>query len=101
MNTYLQKQKEFIDLYGELGKEVLDYCGHFEDARRLLEEECEGEFKDLAEWAENLIEDTYELRELPPVVRFHIDWQSIAHDLLIDDYIEFHVNGIYHIFRRI
>lgn len=81
---------EVAFLIGEHGAVFAGLVDHFgggasglEDAKRWMEEGYRGAFDSLTDYAEELIEDCYgdALKGLPDFLRYHIDWEGIAHDM--------------------
>jgi len=88
---------EYITERGELGAQVLNYYGgNIEDAKARFDEYA-GEYDSLADYAEELTEQTGETipRRLAP----YIDYKTMAHDYeQSGDFLTFRVGGSVHIF---
>jgi antirestriction protein len=72
--------------HGSVSASLLGYLGGTSsvgEARRYMEEGYRGEFDSLADYAQELIEDCYSdaLKDLPDFIRYHIDYDGIAHDM--------------------
>lgn len=67
----------FIVEHGKLGAELIVYFGGVEDARQAMEERYHGVFSSLADYVQELTEDTLTISES---VQFYIDWQAMARD---------------------
>ena len=69
----------FIDEHKELGAKLL---GHFydvvDDAKKALEENYYGEFKSVADYAQEITEET---TEIPENLSFYIDYELMARDM--------------------
>lgn len=72
----------FIEEYGTLGAALLSEKGNIEDARTVLEEQYAGQFRSLADFAEEITEET---GEIPENLRFYIDYEAMARDLAVND----------------
>lgn len=72
----------FIDEHGRLGAELLAYFGDLDEARTALEDHYVGAYRSVADFAEALTEDT---AEIPDSLRFYIDYERMARDLVVDD----------------
>ena len=69
----------FIEEHGALGAEVLDYaCGDMEQAEKTLTESYNGEYKSVANFAEQLTEDT---SEVPDHLQYYIDYEKMGRDM--------------------
>ena len=69
----------FIEEHGALGAEVLDYaCGDMEQAEKTLTESYNGEYKSVADFAEQLTEDT---SEVPEHLQYYIDYEKMGRDM--------------------
>lgn len=69
----------FVEERGELGAKVLDqFGGDIEQAGRALEESYAGEYKNLADFAEELTTDT---SEVPQHLEYYIDYEAMGRDL--------------------
>jgi antirestriction protein len=68
----------FIDEHGELGAAVLDhFSGDLEEAREAMEERYLGSYASLADYLQDLTEETM---QIPEALRNYIDWQAMARD---------------------
>lgn len=87
----LAKVADLGALIGEHGVMFAELAAHFgglsglEEARRYMEDGYCGDFDTLEDYARELIEECYgsEIQKLPDIVRYHIDYDGIAHDLEI------------------
>lgn len=69
----------FIDAHGELGGAVLSHwCGDLEDANRAMEEDYCGRYTSLADYAQELTEET---TQIPEHLCYYIDYESMARDM--------------------
>jgi len=86
------EEYEIIDNILILIDEVESYSGDsFEDTHFILEEDFE-------EYCEELVNDCYDLRNLPDFVKYNIDWEGVANDLRVD-YSSVEYNGNTYWFR--
>lgn len=70
---------EFIAEHGQLGAEVANYYGgDLDDARMALEDSYAGEYRSLADYAEELTEQT---TQIPESLRFYIDYERMGRDM--------------------
>ncbi|MDX5984934.1 antirestriction protein ArdA [Sphingomonas echinoides] len=68
----------FIVEHGALGAAVLDYYGDdMAEAREALEDRYIGSYTSLADYVQELTEDT---TTIPASLRYYIDWQAMARD---------------------
>ncbi len=85
--------------HGPLFAEVHGYAGNVEDAQRMLEEQHQGSWGSLAEWAENFMEDSGQLQGLPENLRGYFDFGAFGRDAeLGGDIVTFAVDGDIHVF---
>lgn len=69
----------FITEHGALGAAVLDYFGgDLEEAREALGDRYLGSYSSLADYVQELTEET---TEIPEGLRYYIDWQAMARDV--------------------
>ncbi len=69
----------FIDENPELGGELLSYCdGDLEDARKAIEDNYCGCYKSLADYAEELTEET---TQIPESLAYYIDYERMGRDM--------------------
>ncbi len=56
---------------------------NLDDARRYMEEGYRGSFDSLTDYVSEFVEDCYGevLKSLPEFLRYHIDYEGIAHDM--------------------
>ncbi len=88
---------DYIRERGELGAQVLNYYGgNIEDAKSRFEEYA-GEYDSLADYAEELTEQSGET--IPERLAPYIDYKAMAHDYeQSGDFLTFRVGGSVHIF---
>lgn len=72
----------FIGDHRALGGKLLEYFGDLEDARTAFEEDYRGEYSSLADFAQELTEET---TEIPENLQYYIDYERMARDLEIND----------------
>lgn len=71
----------FIEEHGDLGAAVLEEVqGDVETATRVLEEDYVGEYQSLADYAEQLTEDSI---DIPEAVACYIDYQAMGRDMAL------------------
>lgn len=88
----------FIGEHGALGGKLLEYFGGLEDARTAMDEDYRGEYSSLADFAEELIEET---TEIPANLQYYIDYERMGRDLEINDVLAVETGiGEVHIFWR-
>ena len=69
----------FIDEHGELGAAMLDHwCGDLDDAGKALEDSYVGVYESLADYAQQLTEDT---SEVPAHLEYYIDYEKMGRDM--------------------
>lgn len=89
----------FVVEHGELGAEVLAYFGDdLDDAQTLLEQCYLGEYDNEADFVEQFLKDTG--TEIPKSLVYYIDYEKMAYDWFINDFISFEVNRKFHVFSR-
>ena len=88
---------DYIRERGELGAQVLNYYGgNIEDAKARFDEYA-GEYDSLADYAEELTEQTGET--IPERLAPYIDYKAMAHDYeQSGDFLTFEVGGSVHVF---
>ena len=68
----------FITEHGDLGAELLDhYCGDLDEARSALDDRHLGEYPSLADYVQELTEET---TAVPHALRYYVDHQAMARD---------------------
>ncbi|MAW81422.1 MAG: antirestriction protein [Parvularcula sp.] len=72
---------DFIEEHGELGGKLLSHFGDDLDEARSAFDEYAGEYLSAAEFAESLHEETGS--EVPESLRYYIDWQALARDMVL------------------
>lgn len=72
----------FIEEHGELGGRLISHCGDVERAGEAITDYYAGEYRSLAEFAEQITDET---TDIPENLRFYIDYEAIARDLAIND----------------
>lgn len=72
----------FIAEHGEIGGKLVEYFHDLDDARRAIEDAYAGAYRSLADFAEEITEET---GEVPDNLRYYIDYERMARDLEISD----------------
>lgn len=88
---------EFISEHGEdLASAVLTYTGgHIDEAVEMMEDRYHGQHRSEAAFVEELASDIY---EIPDYLEYYIDYEAMARDWFINDYLSLEVNGDVHVF---
>ncbi len=69
----------FIEEHGEIGSELLSHFGDsIEDATKAIEENYNGCYRSIADYAEDLTEQT---SEIPKHLEFYIDYERMGRDM--------------------
>lgn len=76
----------FVIEHGRLGAEVFRYFGSVEEARSAMSDQYAGQYKSLADFAQELTEET---ASIPEPLRFYVDYERMARDMAISDVIAF------------
>lgn len=88
----------FIREHGELGAELYVYFGEdLETAKRCMDEAYCGEYDSEEDYAEQIASEIY---EIPDHLEYYIDYERMARDLFINDYISFWVGSSVHVFHH-
>ena len=88
----------FIGEHGSLGGKLLEYFGDLEDARTAMEEDYRGEYSSLADFAQELTEET---TGIPENIKYYIDYERMGRDLEVNDVLAIETGiGEVHIFWR-
>ena len=72
----------FIGEHGKLGGKLLEYFGTLGNARTAMEEDYRGEYSSLADFAQELTEET---TEIPQALQYYIDYERMGRDFEIND----------------
>ena len=72
----------FIEEHGALGAKLYEHYNSLEEARTALEEHYAGEYKSIADFAEEI---TFQTTEIPALLTYYIDYEAMARDLEIND----------------
>ena len=70
----------FIDEYGALGAEVLERCSDTDEARRVMDEDYQGQYASLADYAHDFTQDT---STVPAHLETYIDYERMGEDMRI------------------
>lgn len=101
--------KEQIELLGELSEDELDMWAawiehvgaHYADSVQEARDAYHGTCKSKEDFAEQLVEDVCDLKGVPEMIRYHIDWEGVARDLeLGGDYSFVECGGEVHVFNN-
>lgn len=76
---------EFLSEHGELGEALLSEHD-LDEAKEMLEERYHGEYSSRADFAQDFFESCYDIKDVPEIVRYHIDWDSLARDMFMDGF---------------
>lgn len=72
----------FIAEHGEIGGKLVEHFRDLADARKAIEETYAGAYRSLADFAEEITEET---SQVPESLRYYIDYDRMARDLEISD----------------
>ena len=72
----------FIADNGALGGALVSYFGDLDEAKRAIEDGYAGGYRSVADFAQELTEET---TEIPETLRHYINYEAMARDLEIDD----------------
>jgi len=72
----------FIAEHGAIGAKLVEYFGDLGEASKALEDSYAGQYSSLADFAEELTEQT---SEIPNSLRYYIDYERMARDMEISD----------------
>lgn len=70
-----------IDQHGDAWFAYCDWQDTAYQSEDDFEEKFQGEYDSPADYAEQLIEDCYDLRDVPDIIKYHIDYDCIANDM--------------------
>lgn len=92
----------FIEEHEELGLAVLNhFCGRLDEAKTALEDNYQGGWKSLEDYAENFLDDTGAFQGAPDMLKQYFDFEKFARDLeLGGDVYTLEVNGEVHVFSN-
>jgi antirestriction protein len=68
----------FLEEYEDFGGALLNHCGDLDDAKKSASEDYCGCHKSLADYAQELTEET---TEIPQTLRHYIDYEAMARDM--------------------
>jgi len=84
--------------HGELGAAILEYVGgDIDDARRMLDECYQGEYKSEEDFTVSLAE---EIMTIPDHLVHYIDYERMTRDWFINDYFSIEINHKAHVFSH-
>ncbi|ADM09240.1 putative antirestriction protein [Parvularcula bermudensis HTCC2503] len=88
----------FIDEHGEIAGKLMEYFCDLEDAREAIEDRYCGSYISLADYAQEITEQTM---EVPQSLQFYIDYEAMGRDLEINDVLAIETGfEVVHIFWR-
>lgn len=73
---------EFIEEHGALGGKLVTYFGDLASAREAIEDHYAGEYRSLADFAQEI---TGETTTIPENLQYYIDWERMGRDLEVND----------------
>ena len=76
------EKAQFIEEHGRLGAEVAEHFSDLDTAIKALDEDYAGVYKSLAEFAEELTEQT---TQIPDSLQYYIDYERMGLDLEVND----------------
>ncbi len=86
----------FFEEHGEAGMAALQYCNDLDEAKEMMEDHYHGCHDSEEDFAEQLFEDCY---EIPDHLQYYIDYEKVARDLFVNDYVSMNANdGQIHVF---
>jgi antirestriction protein len=75
------------ELIEEHGEELIEAASDYEstsdvdELRSIIEDRYRGTYDSREAFAQEMIEECYDLKDTPDIIKHHIDWDGIAHDL--------------------
>jgi antirestriction protein len=72
----------FIAEHAALAGKLVEYFGDLDEAREAIKDHYAGEYKSLADFAQELTEQS---TEIPKALQYYIDWERMSRDLAIND----------------
>lgn len=85
--------------HGQLGAELLAHCDSPEAVREAISDNYQGAFESPAYWAEQFLEDSGALAEIPGHLRGYFDFESYARDAqLSGDIFTIEIDREHHVF---
>jgi antirestriction protein len=85
--------------HGQLGADLISHCDSSDAARESLDDNYQGSFDSPAAWAEQLLEDSGDLAQIPERLRGYFDFESYARDAeLSGDIFVIEVDRQHHVF---
>ena len=72
----------FISQHGALGGALIEYFGDTKAAAEAIQHHYAGEYRSVADFAENITE---EITEIPESLRYYIHYEKMARDMAIND----------------
>jgi len=87
----------FLAEHGELGAAAYAYSNNIADALKMLEENYHGEFVSEEDFAYYWTHEM-DCREIPEYLEHYIDYQVMARDLFINDFLSLAINDKVHVF---
>ena len=97
--------QELKDQYGEeLIEELHTGCYCYDDAQSIkeyFEDNYEGEYKTMGDWAYEWLENSGQLEEIPEYIKNYINFDSYGRDAIYGgEVFKIEVNGTLHVFRN-
>jgi antirestriction protein len=81
--TSICEKAEFIEEHGSLGALLAEHFGgDIDEAQKALEDQYAGSYKSLADFAEELIEQT---TIIPDALQYYIDYERMGRDMAVSD----------------
>ena len=71
----------FIEEYSDFGSELLSHFGDVDEARRAADEDYCGCYRSLADYAQELTEET---TDIPANLTYYIDYESMGRDMALN-----------------
>ena len=78
--AHVAEMAALIVEHGDLAAEVIAHTSSVDEAREMLDEQYQGAFKNLEDWAEQYMDDTGALNGLPENLRNYFDYEAFARD---------------------
>ena len=89
---------EFIEEHGALSGELMAHFNDLDHARETIEEHYHGEYSSLADFAQELTEET---TQIPENLACYVDYEAMARDLEINDVLAINIShNEVHVFWR-
>ena len=82
--AHVAEMADLIVKHGDLAAEVIAHTSTVDEAREMLDEQYQGSFENIEDWAAQYLDDTGALKDMPASLKYYFHYEMFARDCEIN-----------------